>query len=113
MILVTSVDNRRHGIGCRRQMLDIITDKLSKLHITVITSYFFILYITINFIYTSMASPLSTIISHIYLQNLQQSHINKLKHDFDVVFYGRFVENILVIYENKFRNPSYIQSITC
>ena len=45
-----------------------------------------------KFMYSWMASTLSTITSEIFLHNLEQSHINKLKHDFDIVFYARFVD---------------------
>ncbi|PSN47869.1 hypothetical protein C0J52_01233 [Blattella germanica] len=47
-----------------------------------------------------MGSPLSSIVSEIFLQNLENKYIESLKQKLNIVFYGRYVDDILIIYNN-------------
>ena len=47
-----------------------------------------------------MGSPLSSIISEIFLQELESLNIEQLKHKHNIIFYGRYVDDILIIYNN-------------
>ena len=47
-----------------------------------------------------MGSPLSSIISELFLQHLEKLNISKLTNKHNIVFYGRYVDDILIIYNN-------------
>ena len=48
-----------------------------------------------------MWSPLSPpIISEIFLQHLELQNIKKIIQQFNITFYGRYVDNILIIYNS-------------
>ena len=55
-----------------------------------------------------MGSPLSLIISKIFLQYLEVQHIESLKAKFNILYYGRYVDGILIIYDTNKDNSNEI-----
>ena len=49
----------------------------------------------------SMASPISNIISEIFLQNLEQFYLKQLLDTNNIIFYIRYVDDILIIYDTE------------
>ena len=47
-----------------------------------------------------MGSPISPIISEIFLQYLESIHIENIKKQFNIKFYGRYVD-IIIVYDNN------------
>ena len=47
-----------------------------------------------------MGSPLSSLLADIFLQHLEMMHIQKLKEKHNILYYGRFVDDIIIVYEN-------------
>ena len=47
-----------------------------------------------------MGSPLSPILSEIFLQHLEAAHIDNIKKQYNIIYYGRYVDDIIVIYDN-------------
>ena len=47
-----------------------------------------------------MGSPLSSLLADIFLQHLETTHIQRLKDKHNILYYGRFVDDIIIIYEN-------------
>ena len=50
---------------------------------------------------SSIKSPLSPIISEIFLQYTESHNIEKIKQQFNIKFYDRYVDDILIIYYNS------------
>ena len=48
-----------------------------------------------------MGSPLSSLISEIFLQYLESIYIDEITKEFNILFYGRYVDDILIIYDNS------------
>jgi len=48
----------------------------------------------------SMGSPISNIIAEIFLQNLEQLHMTQILDTNNIVYYTRYVNDILIIYDN-------------
>ena len=48
-----------------------------------------------------MGSPLSPIISEIFLQNLEASNIELIKQQYNIIYYGRYVDDVIVVYNNQ------------
>ena len=55
-----------------------------------------------------MGSPLSPIISEIFLQQLELQHIEQIKQQFNIIFYGRYVDDIFIIYDDTLDNSDKI-----
>ena len=55
-----------------------------------------------------MGGPLSPIISEIFLQYIELQHIEKIKQQFNLQYYGRYVDDIFIIYDNFIHNCSEI-----
>ena len=55
-----------------------------------------------------MGSPISSIISEIFLQSLENIHISTLKMKYGIIYYGRYVDDILVIYDDDSDQSSEI-----
>ena len=53
-----------------------------------------------------MGGPLSSIISEIYLQDYENKFIENLKGKYNIIYYGRYVDDILIIHENINNNQS-------
>lgn len=49
----------------------------------------------------AMGSPLSAILSEVFLQHHEDAMLDKLKKDHDIVFYTRYVDDILVMFNQK------------
>ena len=47
-----------------------------------------------------MGSPLSSSISEIFLQHIEENNIENIKKQFNIIFYGRYVDDILIVYNN-------------
>ena len=47
-----------------------------------------------------MGSPLSPILSKIFLQHLEAAHIENIKKQYNIIYYGRYVDDIIIIYNN-------------
>ena len=47
-----------------------------------------------------MGSPISPIMSEIFLQYLEDQHIEKIKKQYNIIFYCRYVDDIFIIYDN-------------
>ena len=46
-----------------------------------------------------MGSPVSSILSEIYLQNFESQHIENIINQHNISFYGRYVDDIIIIYK--------------
>jgi hypothetical protein len=62
----------------------------------------------------SMGSPISSTIAEIFLQNIENTHIKQLLDTTNILYYTRYVEDILVIYDTRYINDTahkYISQI--
>ena len=48
-----------------------------------------------------MGSPISELVAKIYLQSLERTHINPLLDTKLIIFYTRYIDNILIIYDTN------------
>ena len=48
-----------------------------------------------------MGSPLSPIMSEIFLQYLESINIETLKQQFNIIYYGRYVDDVIIVYNNQ------------
>ena len=48
-----------------------------------------------------MGNPLSPILSEIFLQYLETTHIENIKNQYNIIYYGRYVDDIIIIYNNS------------
>ena len=55
-----------------------------------------------------MGSPISSIKSEIFLQHLEMQYIENIKNQFNIKFYGRYVDDIFILYDNKSDNSDNI-----
>lgn len=55
-----------------------------------------------------MGSPLSSLISEIFLQHIENQFIEEIKTQFNILFYGRFVDDIIVIYDDSLTQSNHI-----
>ena len=55
-----------------------------------------------------MGSPLSSLISEIFLQFIENQFIAQLKQDYNILFYGRYVDDILIIFDSNYDNANNI-----
>jgi len=55
-----------------------------------------------------MGSPISSTIAKIFLQHLEDIHIKQFLNTKKIIFYTRYVDNILIIYDTKRTNPNFI-----
>ena len=55
-----------------------------------------------------MGSPLSSILSEIFLQHIEHTYIEDIKKQFNIIFYGRYVDDILILYNNSHDNSNDI-----
>ena len=55
-----------------------------------------------------MGSPLSPIISEIFLQDIELQHIEKIKQQFNLQYYGRYVDDVFIVYDNHIDNSEKI-----
>ena len=56
-----------------------------------------------------MGSPLSSILSEIFLQHIENSYIEDIKKQVNIIFYSRYVDDILIIYNNVHDNSTNIR----
>jgi hypothetical protein len=56
----------------------------------------------------AMGSPLSGTVAEIFIQNLENSHINQLLESQSITFYSRYVDDILIIYDSLHTNAKTI-----
>ena len=56
----------------------------------------------------AMGSPLSGTMAEIFLQNLEDLHIKPLLDSKYIMFYSRYVDNIVIIYDANRTNPETI-----
>jgi DNA integrity scanning protein DisA with diadenylate cyclase activity len=49
----------------------------------------------------SMGSPISVIVAEIFLQHLENSHLNQILETKNIIFYTRYVDDILIIYDTE------------
>ena len=88
---------------------DEIKQLISMLKITLKQNYF--IYNNINYLQLDglpMGSPLSSLISEIFLQSIENQFIEQLKQQYNILFYGRYVDDILIIYNNNHDNTNNI-----
>jgi len=57
----------------------------------------------------AMGSPISGTIAEIFLQQLEKTHIKLLIDSKHLVFYTRYVDDILIVYESTLTSPTSIQ----
>jgi hypothetical protein len=82
-------------------MIDLPTQQSITLAKAVLTQYYFTFQ---NKIYQpdkgiSVGSPISSIIAEIFLQHLEDKYIKQLLDTKNIVFYTRYVDGILIIYD--------------
>jgi hypothetical protein len=53
-------------------------------------------------------SPISNTITEIFLQYLENTHLDHILESKHIVFYTRYVDDILIIYNAKYTNPEII-----
>jgi len=56
----------------------------------------------------AMGAPSSSIISEIFLQNIEQSHLPAIAKNHGLTNYFRFVDDILIVYDTKHTNITSI-----
>ena len=56
----------------------------------------------------SMGSPISNTVTEIFLQNLEQSYLKQLLDTNNIIFYTRYVDDILIIYNSTQITPEII-----
>jgi len=56
----------------------------------------------------SMGSPLSGTIAEIFLQHFEQSHLKHLLENKAIIYYTRYVDDILIIYNTEHTSPEHI-----
>jgi hypothetical protein len=57
-----------------------------------------------------LGSPISSIIAEIFLQNFEDEHIKQLLDTKDIIFYRRYADDILIIYDNQRIQPDRINT---
>jgi hypothetical protein len=57
----------------------------------------------------AMGSPVSGIIAKIFLQQLEKTHIKHLMDSKHLIFYTRYVDDILILYDSTLSSPTSIQ----
>jgi hypothetical protein len=57
----------------------------------------------------AMGSPISGTVAEIFLQQLEKTHIKHLIDSKHLIFYARYVDDILIIYDSTFTSPTNIQ----
>ena len=57
----------------------------------------------------AMGSPISGTVAEIFLQQLEKTHIKHLIDSKQLIFYARYVDNILIIYDSSLTSPTNIQ----
>jgi hypothetical protein len=57
----------------------------------------------------AMDSPISGTVAKIFLQQLEKTHIKHLIDSKHLIFYARYVDDILIIYDFTFTSPTNIQ----
>jgi hypothetical protein len=55
-----------------------------------------------------MGSPISGTIAEIFIQHLENTHINHLLNSKSITFYASYVDDILIIYDSSLTNPNEI-----
>jgi hypothetical protein len=55
-----------------------------------------------------MGSPISGIIAEIFLQSFEEKHLNHILDQNNIIFYTRYVDDILLIYNTDKTNPDHI-----
>jgi hypothetical protein len=53
----------------------------------------------------SMVSPISNTVAEIFLQYLENTHVKYILESKQIVFYTRYVDDILMIYNRKYTTP--------
>jgi hypothetical protein len=56
----------------------------------------------------TMGSPISGIIAEIFLQSFEEKHLNHILDAHRIIFYTRYVDDILIIYNTEKTNPDHI-----
>jgi hypothetical protein len=56
----------------------------------------------------SMGSPISNTVAEIFLQYLENTHLKHVLESKHIVFYTRYVDDILIIYNTKYTTPETI-----
>jgi hypothetical protein len=56
----------------------------------------------------SMGSPISGTIAEIFLQNIENTHIKQLLDTTNIIYYTRYVDDILVIYDARHINTNTV-----
>ena len=49
----------------------------------------------------AMVSPLSGIIAEIFLQDIEQNNLKQIMENKNIIFYRRYVDDLLIIYNSK------------
>jgi hypothetical protein len=60
----------------------------------------------------SMGSPISNTIAERFLQYLKNTHLKHILESKHILFYTRYVDDILIIYNIKYANPETIHQHT-
>jgi hypothetical protein len=55
-----------------------------------------------------MGSPLSGTIAEIFLQHFEQTHLKHLLENKAIIYYTRYVDDILIIYNTEHTSPEHI-----
>jgi hypothetical protein len=53
-----------------------------------------------------MGSPISGMIAEIFLQNIENTHIKHLLDTKNIIYYTRYVEDILIIHDTRYINEN-------
>jgi hypothetical protein len=57
-----------------------------------------------------MGSPISSTIAEIFLQHFEDTHIKQLLDTKNILFYTRYVDDIVIIYDTKRIQPDHINT---
>jgi hypothetical protein len=59
-----------------------------------------------------MGSPISGPIAEIFLQNIENTHIKHLLDTKNIIYYTRYVDDILIIYDTRYTNDNAVHKYT-
>jgi hypothetical protein len=57
-----------------------------------------------------MGSPISSVMAEIFLQHLEEQNIKQLLDSRNILFYTRYVDDILIIYDSNEIQPKLIKT---
>ena len=93
-IIYDFLSNHNHNTAYIQQLISLLSSALNQNYFSYNNKFF------LQKDGLPMGSPLSSLISEISLQYHENHHIDQVKRQFNISYYGRYVDDILIIYDN-------------